>query len=29
MKHVAEKGEMSGKKWVFRGKKCVFGREKS
>ena len=28
MKHMAEKGEMVVKKWVFRGKKWIFGVEK-
>ena len=28
MKNMAEKGEMVVKKWVFRGKKWVFGVEK-
>ena len=29
MKNRAEKGEIVVKKWVFRGKKRVFGLEKS
>ncbi len=28
MKHMAEKGEIVVKKWVFRGKKRVIGRKK-
>ena len=28
MKHMAERGEIAVKKWVFRGKKRVIGRKK-
>ena len=28
MKHMAEKGNITIKKWGFRGKKCVIGVEK-
>ena len=28
MKHMAEKGKIVVKKWVFRGKKWVIGRKK-
>ena len=28
MKHMAEKGEIVVKKWVFRGKKGIIGLEK-
>ena len=29
MKHMARKGKIAVKKWSFRGKNSVFGREKS
>ncbi len=29
MKHMARKGKIAVKKWSFRGKNRVFGREKS